>query len=389
MVRSIGEDALSLIGAIGGGGSYRKGGDIPGSALNPPVVPTIVGTGWAAYVQTSSTLGQSWDPYQNEFLASWFNSNTQSVVVRANANDMKWIVTYFINSDNSGNNPSSKLSKPALYHAPTGKLYCNWYTYQNMTTPRYLRVFTPATQSSHIKELQIAIDFVLQRTADYVIFVDTYNRKIRKLTFADDSIVDIVDLSAYSSISVKYVQGWDKFIIDDGTNSRLYDYNGTFKAVIANRNIVTPCFYHAPSNSIICFKYTYGSSGGHFIEKYNPDTFTLISSTKLTALSNNSSSAYGQNCFYDPKGKAALVVVNINNIPTMYLLPFASDGSFNVPGWDPNNYNNMFADKVAGVKCGAYEAITDKGISAMVYVDSSVTDYYREFQYMKAAFQIA
>lgn len=372
---------------VGVGGKYRKGGEIPGSALNPPVVPTIVGN-FAAYFYTSSTLGQAYDPYQDEVLASWFSANTQSQIARAKASDMKKIATWYINSDNSGNNPSSKLSKPALYHEATGKLYCNWYTYQNMTTPRYLRVFTPATQSSHIKELQIAIDFILQRTADYVIFVDTYNRKIRKLTFADDSIADIVDLTAYSSISVKFVYGWDKFIIDDGTNSRLYRYDATAAGVINNRNIVTPCFYHAPSNSIICFKYTYGTNGGHFIEKYNPDTLTLISSTKLTALSNNSSSAYGQYCLFDPKANTTLVIVNINNIPTMYLLPFANDGSFNVPGWDPNNYYTMF-DKVAGVKCGAYEALTNKGISAGIYQDSGSTDYYREFQHMKIAFQIA
>jgi hypothetical protein len=88
-----------------GAGKYRKGRKIGGTVLTPPVVPTII-SNFSAYVQTSSTLGQSHDPYEDVILASWWYSNSQSAVCRANAKNMKAIQTIFVNSENAGNNPS-------------------------------------------------------------------------------------------------------------------------------------------------------------------------------------------------------------------------------------------------------------------------------------------
>lgn len=386
MMRSIGEDALSLVGAIGGSSKYRKGGKIGGAQLSPPILP-VIQANYNQSATTSSTRAQKYDPFEDLVLQSGYYDNTKTILYRALASDMKLINTILIDSQNAGNNPSSLCEAPVLYHSPTGKYYVNWYTYQNMTTPRYHRVHSSAS-TYRIKELQIVIDFVIQRTADYVIFVDTYNKKIRKMMFADEAITDLLDLSAYASPSVVVVHNWDKFIILDGsTNSRLFDYNGNYVGNIASQAIKGPVFYHAPSNSIIKFMYENTGAGGHFIEKYNPTSFALISRQKITDLPNDGSySNVGSWAYWDKDSKVVVVPMQVRGIYNMYMFPIADDGTLSLSNWNPSDYSNQLNDRVAKVRIDgyAYEALTKDGILGVTYTGTMTS----QWAHFKSAFII-
>ncbi|WP_304414988.1 hypothetical protein [Brevibacillus aydinogluensis] len=379
-------DVMQVLAAHGGalgGGKYRKGGKIPATNLIPPIVPTLV-SDFALYVQTSSTLSMSYDPFEDLIIATHYSSTSQSRILRCKPNDMKAINSVYISSDNSGNNPSNKLSHCNVY--ANGKYYTTFSVYP--TSQSSIRVHDAAT-GSLIKTINgTGIDLILQRTADYVIYFCSYHKKIHKLNFADDSVNVITDLNSYSNPSALVVHGWDKFIIKDNGKSYLYNYDGTYSGtVINNQNIIQPAFYHPPSNTIICMRYKYATTGGHFMEKYDPTNFALISSKKLTDRNQVSSSGWGPNCYYDVGSKAVLVTMTDYNTPITYLFPIADDG-ITIVGWDYAQLPGTNLGKYGGVKSGSFEVVTRDGIASRIYVDPGSTDYTHEVLHMRTNFLI-
>ncbi|OAT74566.1 hypothetical protein [Parageobacillus thermoglucosidasius] len=370
-------------GGVFGGGKYRKGSKISAGVITPPNVPLYAISNFTLYTYTSSTLSVSYDPYEDVIIGTNFNSSSNSIITRCKPSDLKSIASTTVYSDNSGNNPSVHLANVPIYLSSANKYYATYARYPDGYTE--IRVFNAST-GSQIKTISYTgIDVVLSRTADYVIYYNAYNKKIHKLNFADDSVTVVTDLNSYVSPSVVKVHGWDKLIITDGSQSRLFNYDGTYTGTtIPVANIPTPAFYHQPSNTIIGLKYYYGSSGGHYMEKYNPTNFSLIASYKLTNRNQVTSSGWGTNVYYDSAMKVLLAVLYDNGSYYVYAFPIADDGT--IVGWNYGDTTGNNLSKYGYVKGGAYSNIVTDGIVCMV--DQQPSDYYIELQSLKTYFTI-
>jgi hypothetical protein len=346
-------------GGVFGGGKYRKNSKIPATVLSPPNIPVYALSDWYLYAYTSTNLSLNYDAFEDMIIGTHNSSGIEARIIRSRPSDLKSISAVNVYSDNSGNNPSTPLGSAPIYVSSLNKYYCNYVTYPTGQTQ--IRVFN-ATTGSQINTLyNVGIDAVLSRTADYAICFSGYYKKIFRLNFADDSITVIADLTSYASPACYKVFGWDKVIITDGSNSRLYNFDGTYTGItIPNTNVISPAFYHAPSNSIIRLKYVYGSNGGHYMEKYNPSNFSLIASYKLT----NRNSVYNSNWlghpYYDSQNKILLVAYEDYGYRAVTLFPIADDGT--IVGWNYGDTTGNEFNKFGRVEGGAFAVPISNGL---------------------------
>jgi hypothetical protein len=366
-----------------GGGKYRKGSKISAGVLTPPNVPLHAMSNFTLYTYTSTSLSVSYDPYEDVILGTYFNASNSSNIVRCKPSDLKSIAVTSVYSDNSGNNPSVYLRNAPIYVSSMNKYYATYYTYPSGYTE--IRVFNAST-GSQIKTISYTgFDVILSRTADYVIYFNQYNKKIHKLTFADDSITVITDLNSYTSPFVYKVHGWNKVIITDGGFSRIFNLDGTYTGTtISNTNIQSPAFYHPPTNTIIALKYVYGTNGGHYMEKYNPTNFSLIASYKLTNRNQVSTSGWLNNPYYDSAMKVLLAPFYDYGNVFVYAFPIADDGT--IVGWNYGDTTGNNLSKYGYVRGGANSNVVTDGIVCMV--DQQPNDYNIELQTLKAYFTI-
>jgi hypothetical protein len=369
-------------GGMFGGGKYRKGSKISAGVLTPPNVPVHAISNFALYTYTTMSLSVFYDPYEDVILGTYFNGSTSSNIVRCKPSDLKSIAVTSVYSDNSGNNPSVHLANVPIYLSSVNKYYATYVRYPDGYTE--IRVFNAST-GSLIKTISYTgFDVILSRTADYVIYYSAYNKKIHKLNFSDDSVTVVADLVSYTSPSVVKVYGWDKVIITDGSNSRLYNFDGTYTGItIPNTNVISPAFYHASSNSIVRLKYIYNTNGGHYMEKYNPSNFSLIASYKLTNR-NQIIGGWGTNVYYDSAMKVLLAVLFDNGNYYVYAFPIADDGT--IVGWNYGDTTGNNLSKYGYVKGGAFNDVITDGIVCMV--DQQPNDYNIELQTLKTYFTI-
>jgi hypothetical protein len=357
-----------------GGGKYRKNSKIPATVLSPPSVPVYAKSDWSLYTYTSSTLSLSYDPFEDVIIGTHFSSSTETRIIRSKPNDLKAISNVGVYSDNSGNNPSTKLSNCQVYVSSLNRYYATYAVYP--TGQSEIRVFN-ANTGSVIKYINnTGIDVILTRTSEYVIYFSSYWKKIFKLTFADDSVIVISDLSSYNMTSCYTVTGWDKVIITDGSNSRLYNLDGTYTGItIPNINVMSPAFYHPPSNSIIRLKYNYGTNGGHFIELYNPTNFSLIASYRLTNRNSVFNSGWrGSNPYYDSKNKILLVAYEDYGEKYVIALPIANNGT--IVGWDYGDTSGNQFTKFGRVEGGNMALPVHDGL---VCYQKEIADYYYKY----------
>jgi hypothetical protein len=345
-----------------GGGKYRKNSKIPATVLSPPSVPVYALSDWYLYAYTSNNLSLNYDEFEDMIIGTHNSSSTEARIIRSRPSDLKAISAVNVYSDNSGNSGSTLLSHCPIYVSSLNKYYCHYYTYPTGYTQ--IRVFN-ATTGSLIKTIyDIGINVVLLRTADYAICFSAYYKKIFRLNFADDSITVIADLASYTNPACYKVFGWDKVIITDGSNSRLYNFDGTYTGItIPNTNVISPAFYHAPSNSIIRLKYIYNSNGGHYMEKYNPSNFLLIASYKLTNRNSVYNSGWLGQPYYDSQNKILLVAYEDYGNRFMSVFPIADDGT--IVGWNYGDTTGNEFNKYGRVEGGGFAVPVSDGLVGM------------------------
>jgi hypothetical protein len=367
-----------------GGGKYRKNSKIPATVLSPPSVPIYAKSNWTLYTQTSSTLSLSYDPFEDVIIGTHFSTSTETRIIRSKPNDLKPISNIGVYSDNSGNNPSTLLANCQVYVSSLNKYYATYYTYPSGQTQ--IRVFNANTGMQINTIYSTGIDVVLTRTSEYVIYFSSYWKKIHKLNFIDDTVTVIADLSSYTSPSCHKVFGWDKIIITSGSNSYLYNLDGTYTGItIPNTNVQAPAFYHPPSNSIIRLKYVYNTNGGHYIEKYNPTNFSLIASYRLTNRNSVFNSGWrGFNPYYDSQNKILLAAYEDYSEKYVIALPIADDGT--IVGWNYGDTSGNEFTKYGRVEGGNMATpVTDGLVCYQKEIDNY---YYKSLQTVKTVFTL-
>lgn len=366
-----------------GGGKYRKGSKVPATALLPPNAPIYAKSDWYLYAYTSSNLSLSYDAFEDMIIGTHNSSSTESRIIRSRPNSLTLISAVNISSDNSGNNPSTLSAQCPIYVSSLNKYYVHFYTYSAGGTQ--IRVFN-ATTGAYINTLyNVGIDLVLSRTANYAIIFSAYYKKIFKLNFADDSIVVITDLSSYINPFAHKVVGWDKIIVLDNASSKLFNLDGTYTGItIPNQNIKSPAFYHPQSNSIIGLKYLYSSNGGHYMEKYNPTNFSLISSYRLTNRNGIYSGAFHGQPYYDNQNKILLVAYEDYGERFITVFPMADDGT--IAGWNYGDTSGNQFTKYGRVEGGGYSVNVSDGLVGMQKEISG--NYLKYLQTVKTFFTL-
>lgn len=333
-------------------GKYRKGSEIAGLSLKPLAFPVAAKASSTFYMGASSmSRSFQYDKYSDTVLVTTYDGSTTTAIRIYKASDMT-LLKYFIVGSNNGGSGISLMNAP-LYVTSKGWIIAN-FTDANSFPTRYMYIYNANATGPTIGTLKtfanVNVSLVLEVTDTYMLFVNNANavKKVQKYYFDTDIFEDVQSLTANGfqtgngySYAINFVHGWDKWMYRDSSgNVEFYGLDGKFiKRMTGLSDIASlPMFYHAPSGTLIALRYTYGTSGGHFLQKFNSETMVLISSTRMTTMSEISISSWQSTNFsYNRKHKSLMLATTcVNAVPTILLFNFNDDGTIPVTDLDTN-----------------------------------------------------
>ncbi|HIG0362437.1 TPA: hypothetical protein ACX96Z_004118 [Clostridium sporogenes] len=381
-----------------GSDKVRRGYKLPASILSPPTIPITPQSSIRMYPSTTSSASTFYDEFSNNIIISTYYNSSSAIVCIADKDSLAIKKTIQIPSDNSGNNPSTQLLNVRFYDEESKILYTNFYTYQNLTTPRYIRTFTEEGKLiTQINNAQITT--ILKRTNEYVVYFNSVTSAIEKIKFSDGNVTILSNLKEKHSINnliVSLVDNWDKVIVHENYNYSkstckcfLYDLEGNFLDKVFTLDLslktwfgtssMSNLVYHKKSNSIISIFCGSQKYSGHYWNRYSVEDLSLIESKCMSTNSSDFTTTNEKNLIvYDKSINHLLASLQNRTGPSTFLFPLKLNGD--IKGWDYANseYNsddsrNEFS-KYVSRKSGGYQTNVKNGI---IFTEN---DYFKRIQ---------